>query len=867
METSMDPEGNEARARFRNAFQQFREAAKHLAGEIHRELPDFTVHDISHLDALWEMADLITGPGISLTPPEAFILGGAFLTHDLGMGLAAYPGGLDELRKSEVWRDAVAHRLMEKLGRKPRPAELDKPPVDIEQDATREALRALHAKQAARLPEVAEWRDRTGTTYHLIEDVQLRKSFGQLIGRLAYSHHWPVSKLGPEFSEVMGAPAWCPGHWKIEPLKLACLLRLADAAHIDARRAPGFLRAVRRLGSASDPHWAFQERMSQPFLKEDRLEYSSSSAFPLEEAPAWWLALDTLRMIDRELRQVDMLLADTGSKRFAARGVVGVEDPVRLAKKLRTSGWFPVDSRIRVSDVPSLVEHLGGEQLYGEQPAVPLRELIQNAADAVRGRRLVDDRDEHWGDITVRTGQDEHGEWLEVEDNGLGMSEEVLSGPLLDFGKSYWRSELAREEFPGLLAKGFRPTGRYGIGFFSVFMWGKRVRVTTQRYDMARQDTRVLEFDGGASSHPIVRQAASSEYLRDGGTRIRVWFSPPRSLETLLLLHRMRHLSLRELCAWLCPSLAVNLHVQEAGEKRTTAIGASDWLEADGVEFLKRTAVPSRRMPDAATLEEHARRLRVIRDQDGEPVGRMCVSMGLRAENEGGPLGTVTIGGLRATSEWPFAGVMAGRSTRAARDQAIPLVEDEEAARWASEQALLLKPEQHNLYDLYHAAVFLRTCGGDTASLPIAIGGSPWRWMNRQDVLEWSKPLQQIRLANVFGHLDMLKDDQFHPDVLLVSFGTPAQVSVGEPISYWPWSSRNEELRGWAIWRQTLTGAAIELISAAWGVPVPLLLSGLRPSLGAGSIPTEPIGHKENGTELGGWILADLRKPKLLAMP
>ena len=48
----------------------------------------------------------------------------------------------------------------------------------------------------------------------------------------------------------------------------------------------------------------------------------------------------------------------------------------------------------------------------------------------------------------------------------MGMSEQVLTGPLLDFGNSFWGSTLASQEFPGLIASGMKAAGRFGIGFF-----------------------------------------------------------------------------------------------------------------------------------------------------------------------------------------------------------------------------------------------------------------------------------------------------------------------------------------------------------------------------------------------------------------
>ncbi len=55
-------------------FENFREKAKVLAGEIARVLPDFTIHDINHIDALWETAELVTKDNFEINPAEAFVL-------------------------------------------------------------------------------------------------------------------------------------------------------------------------------------------------------------------------------------------------------------------------------------------------------------------------------------------------------------------------------------------------------------------------------------------------------------------------------------------------------------------------------------------------------------------------------------------------------------------------------------------------------------------------------------------------------------------------------------------------------------------------------------------------------------------------
>ena len=79
------------RTRLRVAYLSLRERAALLADRIQDDLPELTVHDVTHLDALWELADLVAGSNVSLNPAEGFVLGAAFLIHDLGLAVAAYP--------------------------------------------------------------------------------------------------------------------------------------------------------------------------------------------------------------------------------------------------------------------------------------------------------------------------------------------------------------------------------------------------------------------------------------------------------------------------------------------------------------------------------------------------------------------------------------------------------------------------------------------------------------------------------------------------------------------------------------------------------------------------------------------------------
>jgi hypothetical protein len=109
------------RGRLRTSLLSFRDRAAHLANEIRRDLPEATVHDLTHLDALWEVAATIAGDGYAVTPAEGFVLGGAILLHDLAMSVAAIEGGLEAIKRDPRWADLVFSEVSR--GPRPRPDE------------------------------------------------------------------------------------------------------------------------------------------------------------------------------------------------------------------------------------------------------------------------------------------------------------------------------------------------------------------------------------------------------------------------------------------------------------------------------------------------------------------------------------------------------------------------------------------------------------------------------------------------------------------------------------------------------------------------------------------------------------------------
>lgn len=200
---------NPQREILRQAFLHFRERTAELVGEIGGLLPQLTVHDITHLDALWRVAEEIAGPDYPLNPAEAFVLGGAFLLHDAAHVLAAYEDGLAGIKGSIEWKDLIAQRFEDN-----EPA-AGSPP---ERSALFQVLRDLHAKQARQLAKLSWKVPSTGEQIHLLEHFDLRDYYGDLIGEIAESHHWSAHRVAETFEyRYVNAPGFLvPAGWAVD---------------------------------------------------------------------------------------------------------------------------------------------------------------------------------------------------------------------------------------------------------------------------------------------------------------------------------------------------------------------------------------------------------------------------------------------------------------------------------------------------------------------------------------------------------------------------------------------------------------------------------------------------------------------------
>ena len=120
-------------------------------------------------------------------------------------------------------------------------------------------------------------------------------------------------------------------------------------------------------------------------------------------------------------------------------------------------------------DQARILDLLTGHTLYNDSGVV-LRELLQNSIDAVR----LEHRSKAMQSGNVIVRWDSANRIFEVQDNGTGMSLDIIESNFLRVGSSRYQDPQFQEQHPD-----FSPISRFGIGVLSTFMIADEVEVIT----------------------------------------------------------------------------------------------------------------------------------------------------------------------------------------------------------------------------------------------------------------------------------------------------------------------------------------------------------------------------------------------------
>ena len=274
---------------------------------------------------------------------------------------------------------------------------------------------------------------------------------------------------------------------KIDLPLCGVLLRLADILDLDDTRAPKTLYNYTKFDKSwpddvySEGEWK-KHLVSRGFhfdkVKDRSVPYELPFSASSPSINVEMSIRDYLSWVNEEFRCCDQVL-----KKLKIPFVL----PYRVDPIFRDSPYEASNYCLSL-DHKKVLELLSGEDLYSD-PAVFVRELIQNAIDAVRTREKLDKNlPRDWKPkIIIHTWIDDEGHnWFRIEDNGIGMTEEHIKNNLLKVGCSYYTSDaFERDKIQAGIDDDYSPISRFGIGILSCFMGENQnnlLEISTKHY-------------------------------------------------------------------------------------------------------------------------------------------------------------------------------------------------------------------------------------------------------------------------------------------------------------------------------------------------------------------------------------------------
>lgn len=334
----------------------------------------------------------------------------------------------------------------------------------------------------------------------------------KLAGIVAWSHGTSIRKA----IEVLRRAQFDKIEFeRVHPVFLMGLLRISDFLELGPDRAP---RIAFRYSDLKSPVSRREWTTNQAFRKVSWSNPDSESitipARP-EDIVSFLELQKWLNAIQAELDTTWAVFGEVfGSNPHFSKLSLTVrrvrsnilDDPEEFR---RSSSFAPRRAALDVAG-PQILK-LFIEPLYGNHPEVGIRELIQNAVDAVRERKAWEQKE---GSLKISSAENDVEVWLDdpdengvatltVSDRGIGMTEDTVVNYFLTVGASFRRSiawkmqfesEASADHSTKIKSKILR-SGRFGIGVLSGFLLGDEINVCTRHISSDRGIRLAIRLD------------------------------------------------------------------------------------------------------------------------------------------------------------------------------------------------------------------------------------------------------------------------------------------------------------------------------------------------------------------------------------
>jgi molecular chaperone HtpG len=514
--------------------------------------PEYTKHDLEHIEAVLRTAAALIRDEAwpAITPGDAAVLILGILLHDCAMHLVEdgflslltpdrsekITPGMQDKPWNVLWEEFYGEasrfdgRQLMRLFGNTEPAR--RPPLDVRELTLRDRLligefiRRHHPRLAQ---EIAMFGVPTKGNHPLMFEgfSDANEHIPALSGLIARSHGENVRAFLPYLNKHFDVRQYKGVH----PVFLMTVLRVADYVQVEADRAPSQVLQIKELASpVSRGEWKAHHAIKDVRHTHEDPEALFIDALP-EDVQTFFRVQSWLDGIQYELDASWAVLGEVYGRYEGLSGLGLVLRRVRstlddLGGFSERVGYLPIRAAFRGSDADLL--KLLIEPLYGNRPEIGLRELIQNAVDAIRELRQYRKDIPAFGEVSQtdqeadvlilidKSDADEH--WVTISDKGIGMTHKIVVEYFLTAGASFRRSEDWRRIFETTEGKSkVLRAGRFGVGALASFLLGPEIHVTTRHVE----EEEGMEFRATVESELVELRRVN----RPVGTTIRVKIS------------------------------------------------------------------------------------------------------------------------------------------------------------------------------------------------------------------------------------------------------------------------------------------------------------------------------------------------------
>lgn len=490
--------------------------------------PDYTDHGIQHINNVLQTCELIINEDAwnIFTREDTAVLILAAIAHDLGMlvstetfKILVAPSNTKTVDPNDIlwfklWHEfRLATRrfdgatLSNILG-SPEPVNLDELNPDNFTERGRklagEFLRRHHHRLSHEIL-VLGLPSEQGLV-QLFDNVP--QHFKDLAGIIARSHGVSIRK---SIESVVSIDRTAFREYRhIHPTFLMTLVRLADYLDLDYSRAPSSILAAKSLKSPiSRREWWAHKAIVDCHSNTDDPECLHVVVEP-SAIPNISTYLTIEEKIDGIQQELDNCWAVLGEVygRFPPLNRISlkirrIKSDIRHKTVIKQLPFIPHKASLESSKSDLL--KLLITPLYGDNPGIGIRELLQNSIDAVRELSYliqnnlvslanIDESSE--GDIVIKIEQNDDGHpWIIVSDKGIGMTWETICNYYLTAGASFRKSDAWKQKFTSETGDSqVLRSGRFGIGILAAFLLGDIVQVSTRYIDVPEDKGIFFQF-------------------------------------------------------------------------------------------------------------------------------------------------------------------------------------------------------------------------------------------------------------------------------------------------------------------------------------------------------------------------------------